>query len=250
MLQGIYVESETQKYPIGKRYAKDERAWRYAKAGGALRPGYGAMTYMTFPESATIAEAALKDATSITCTAQAAVVANHYAGGYALIRTNVVGGLLVYYRIKSNAVALAPAAEFTVTLEDALAQALDATATVVLYASPFADVRRPVTEDPGSKWSGFGAYVGIPSFAVTKDCYFWLQTWGPCMAVPNEFFGEGIDEHMAYFWRDGAMVPSTAADTSNNKPCLQVAGPALPFTGPSDDPHDMPELFINLMLFP
>lgn len=250
MKQSIYEESEIQKYPIGTRFAKDERAWRYAKAGGALLPAWGAMTYMTFPEDATIAAAALAGAKSIICTAQDVVIANHYAGGYAVIWTGATDNLTFYYRIISNTGALAAAAKFTVSLDAPLALALGADATVALYASPFADVRRPTTEDPGSKWSGFGAYVGIPSFSVTEDYYFWLQTWGPCVAIPNEFFGATIDQHMAYFWRDGSMVPSTAAHASENKPCLQIAGPALPFTGPSDDPHDMPELFINLMLFP
>jgi len=256
MKQGIYEQSAALVYPIGKRYAKDERAWRYAKAGYALVPGWAVLTYISSVEGGTptgpvtIAAAALAGATAITCTAQGDVVANHYAGGYAIMKMGAANPYHVCHRIKSNTGALT-GATFTVTLENPLAAALGADAIVALYESPFADVRRGASGQGGiGNPEGYGAFVGIPGIAVTADYYFWLQTWGPCVAIPNEYFGAGTDEHMAYFWRDGSIVPTTSGEATNNKPALQLAGPVLPYTGPTGSGFDMPEPLVSLQLFP
>lgn len=243
MKQGIHEQSDTLIYPIGTRFAQDERAWRYAKAVSAIRPSWGAITNMTFVEDATIAAAAAVGDKTITCTAVAAVDADHYAGGYAAIWTGATANRLVCYRIKSNTAALL-GATFTVTLESPLVIALGADATVCLYQSPFAEVM-----DTTPTNEGYGACVGISPIEVTINYYFWLQTWGPCVAIPIEFFGATKDQHMAYFM-GGGCSPATGREATANNPGFPIAGPALPYTGPSTDPHDMPELLINLMLFP
>lgn len=243
MLQELYAESVSQIYPIGMRYAKDERVFHYAQAGDALRPAWGAQAWNAYSsgttrESATIQAAALIGATSISCTAQGTVTADMFKGGYACIYWEMVN-----HRIRSNTAA-APGGTFTVTLEDALGQAIDAASVVSLYRNQYSDVRLGL----GGALDLWLSTVGIAPRAVQSGYYHWLQTYGPCVGVGVDNIGETAAERGLYFLANGALFTMTGQHASNNQPANQYAGYLLPYTGPGPTGVDQPGALIHFFL--
>jgi len=244
MLQRIYEELLVAQYPIGLRYAKDDRVWRYSKAGSALRSAWGAQTYNAFSsdgdrETNTIGVAATAGATTLTLTAVGTVTTDMFAGGYACINWE-----MSYYRIISNTNA-APGGTFEVTLDEALEQNIDVASIVSLYRNLYADVR--LLEGAGTHplWA---STVGIPMRTVQTGYHFWAQTWGPCVGIGVDFIGQDASERGLYFVANGGLVTMSAVHASNNRPANQYAGYLLPYTGPGPTGVDQPGGLIHFML--
>lgn len=243
MLQEIYEEMLLQKYPIGMRIAKDDRVWRYSKAGSALRSAWGAQTYNAYSsgvnrETNTIGAAALAGATTLTLTAVGVVTANMFAGGYACINWE-----MIYHRIKSNTGVVG--GTFTVTLDEPLAQNIDVASIVSLYRNPYDDVR--LLEGAGTHplWA---STVGIPMRAVQSGYHCWLQTWGPCVGIGVDNIGQDASERGLYFVANGGLVTMSAVGATANRPANQYAGYLLPYTGPGPVGQDQPGALIHFML--
>ncbi|MBA7655209.1 hypothetical protein ES703_63108 [subsurface metagenome] len=228
MKQGILEVSTTKVYPIGKRIALDERVFRYAYAGQALRASWGAQGWMCYSdaanvEDATIAAAGVVGDNTILCTAVGTVTENMYEGGYALVRWE-----MSYYRIISNTAAT-PGNTFTITVEGPLWENINAASLVTLYRNPWADTRLLEGAGMHPLWA---STVGIPRRDVALGDYYWCQTWGPCSGVLVADLGDLAAERGLYFLANGALYTQTGEHATNNYPANQYAGFLLPYTGP------------------
>lgn len=228
--QGLYEENASQRFVIGTRRQVDDRVFRYAHAGNALRSAYGAQAHNAFSsgevrETQTIGAAALAGARVLTLTAVGTVTENMFAGGYACIHWE-----MSIYKILSNTGA-APLGTFTITLKEALEQAIDAASVVTLYRNPYADVRYMVGA-PGP-WPLYASTMGIPLRTIQANYYFWLQTWGPAVGIAVADIGAAESYRGLYFLEGGGLWSMSGVDANANAPANQYAGFLLAYTGVS-----------------
>jgi len=204
MLQEITEISASQKYPIGMRYAKDVRAFRYAHVGditryGAtynLRPGIGAISDAcpNVYTGATIISGALGSKSVVinmtthvnSMAVASAVAANDYEDGYFTLYLTTGDGNHWGCKILRNTAEDGVTGYVTLTLEDALPVDLVATDIVMVEESPYWSVNI----------SGGGTVQNMPVVGIVRAynrykmqasgnsipsaSFLWLQTWGPC----------------------------------------------------------------------
>ena len=48
--------------------------------------------------------------------------------------------------------------------------------------------------------------VGVALVDIPLDNYAWIQTWGPCLVVPNGAIGDVAGDRTVVFQNDGAIV--------------------------------------------
>lgn len=179
MLQDIYSESSTKKYPIGMRYARDDRVFRYCRAGSALLASYGAynanLPVGPIESDPTIVigagEGGVIDSKTVVATV-ASVLVDDFAEGFFVDWTPPFRVI----RIRSNT-ATNGSGDVTFTLYDALKAAVEEADSCALYHNIYSRVEFPASE------SGFQSVVCLPPIDVQNTFYFWGQTWGPCFGL-------------------------------------------------------------------
>lgn len=239
-----YGEDTVQQYPIGTKMVVDDRVWRYGGAGNQCTRGRLVQSFNAFGsdgvtrEYALIAVAALPGATTITCTAQGVVPADWFAGGYAL--ATPTSKELV--RVLSNTAALAPGAQFVLTLDHPLLNAIPGTDSVQIIRDKFADVRYLSGPPP----AGFGSCVGAAHWTIDSGKYGWFQTWGPCALAGINNVGSVISNRQLVSGTDGAVK------IYDNILGLQYIGYLLPYTGPAGSSIDVPDAYpmVELQIAP
>lgn len=175
--QPLYSSDATQRHPLGfPAFSIDGRRFRYTKAGGTtLVVGnmIQAPAQVTDADQLAVQAAAAVGATQISVTTGGtnAIVANQYAGGWAVI--TVTPGLGYLYMIGSH-----PAAATTTTMVITLAGgetvqvALTTSSKVTLVPNPYlATKQTPVT-------TLTGAVVGAAVFPIVTLEHGWIQTQG------------------------------------------------------------------------
>jgi hypothetical protein len=140
-------------------------------------------------------------ATASTEVAGTVVAKDEYADGWLLVENSTMSGVAgQLVRIKSNTLAsdtsstgTAYFTDVTFADDDSLLGGLDTDGTVQLIPNEYYKV---VTYSPVTTL--VGKILGVAPVSVTTGCYFWLQTWGACVArvqdtailgemlVPNE----------------------------------------------------------------
>lgn len=189
MLQDIYQESAIQRYPIGLRYAVDERVFRYAKSGitmlnhATYRLAVCTDQILAINDLLSVAPAKVIGDTTVKVavgTFQGGVVAaNELIGGYVEIWPVAGGNQFMWRLIKSNTAV--SGGQFTITVDKPFNFAVGIASQVSIHPSIYRAVK-PAFQ------AGLGAYqvaVGLPPIPVTLNYYFWLQTWGRCFIAPT-----------------------------------------------------------------
>jgi len=229
MKQGIYELSSTPIYPIGKRLAMDERAFRYGKIYGVNAMGGRAVANFGTDEeitTATVLSAIGGVTVTITVVAATGLVANELQGGYLCYKKT----RFYRHRIRSH-----PAAAFgatcVLTLETPIVgHAIAVGDTLIAYHSPWAKVGYGATYGSGV------SFVGWPFGDIAIGQYTWLQTWGPVNGCPAVFFGALPNERAVWFDSGGALTTFSAAQS----PCAyQYAGFWIPCTQRNSTLYDM-----------
>lgn len=197
--QSVFASSSVQQHPLGTRgYDKYGRKFRYAKAGAAnlvvgniLQSPAEITTHQTCAVTATAIGATEM---TITLGATNAVVANQYAGGWAVIDTTP--GLGYAYPISSHPAAAASAAVvLTLEPDSPIQVALTTASKVTLVSNPYKGVIQcPVTTMTGTP-------VGVCVYPITLAEYGWIQTGGPASVLTAGTPGVGTI----------VVVPATAA---------------------------------------
>lgn len=184
--------SETQKYPLGTRYARyDGRVFRYAQAASvALVCGNliqsaalgGALT--TVQHDLTPAAAAAGTYVVTVTIATTDQAANTFADGWlAVTDGDAAAAMGDLYLIKSH-----PASSTTmaITLYEPLIRAITTSSRISLLANIYKDV----IQAPASP---SGLAIGVCPTVVTADYYFWLQTWGIANVLVDSAIAMGLD---------------------------------------------------------
>ena len=224
MIQDMHQVSTPQIYPLGLRYALDDRVFRYARAGGVLTPDWSVkdanFQTVTF---AIVAPAAL-GAKTVVVTVQAtdgillngAIAANELAGGYCVFFPAIAGGVMNRL-IKSNTAVVAPGGAMTVVIDKPLTVALTAVSRIECMASPYSNVQRIPAD------STYCSTVGVPTVGAILGQHLWLQTWGPLWTNADLVCGVGVTNRLVKFGPDGNLHPVVAGDAFNSTQG-QIAG--------------------------
>jgi hypothetical protein len=169
--QGIYDESATAKYDVGRRLALgDGRVFYYCKNGTtALVRCKLVQTPAHRTDVDDISNAVAGDDYITLATTAAAYTAGDFANGYAILHDVDTGGGYMY-KIRDNET-IASGGSGKVYLYDPVVAAT-ASQDVTLHRNPCHSVIAAPDQ------AGF--ILGAPLIAVSASYYFWCQTWGPC----------------------------------------------------------------------
>ena len=167
-------------YPLWtKLEARDGRLWRYCKAGG-VQLSAGLMGQMPAIDAKLENEIQTGHTTNIGDTSITVLVTT----GSGLTPANLDGGYLVVEDVvgEGHSYKIATATwhtsdtVLTITLDDPIRVATDATSEISLYPNVgLGIVVAPTT--------GTGYRVGVTNGVVTADNYYWAQRRGPCGMV-------------------------------------------------------------------
>jgi len=216
MKQGIYVQSELAKYPIGLRYKEPGpmgRTFHYCKAAplGCAQPYWGAQNNHDFNtdgtedciSGTTVGAKTIGERTLVITGTIGAPVADFFKNGLAVV---TVVSTLQMYRIKSSTAA---GSSVTLTLYDSLAIAIPEGSVIVVYPNIYSKVERVLGGGDAKRTT-----VCVPNIIVTGNYYFWGQTYGPCYGIPSEAFPSGSYDQSLVFSHDGS-VKLVEAHTTN-----------------------------------
>ncbi len=175
--QGIYDISAVKNFPLGTRYQKNGRVYRYARAGAvALVAGdllqsavNGGTT--TYQHDLTPSAAALGATAVSVTTVTDTIAANLFADGIlAVTDGDAAAAMGSMYDIESHTGGAAGALVFT--LKDPLAKAITTDSRITIIKNIYdGAIQAPVT-------TATGVIIGVAPVAVTALYYFWCQTWG------------------------------------------------------------------------
>lgn len=165
--QGIYEESSSAKYPVGKRLClNDGRVFYYCKNGSvALTVGRAVQTPVNRTMIANITNASAGDDYLTIDSAAATINAGDYDNGYLVIHD--VG----YVHKIRHSPAITSAGSGNIYLYDPIVAATTSN-DCTFFKNPCHSVIALVDGD--------AFMIGVPLIAVTASYYFWAQTWGPC----------------------------------------------------------------------
>lgn len=246
MLQELMEISVSQVYPLGMRYALDDRAYRYiqADADRQLRAAYGVFPQITYAETGVPTVEAAAEQKVVSLTAVGTVVANEFAGGILSKAGGGGGGYGVNYKIASNTAPVGGV--FTVTLRDNIITAIPVGDTVTLFHSPWRRVvsmRQRLIDGIATDYKKV-SWIGVPNRFITKDYFGWIQTWGPCMVVPAAGTEGVADDERAMAWENDGSITKIQYDVVTMK-YNQYAGFVLPVTTAGAIP-DLLEIFLQI----
>ena len=173
--QGLFEQSVTKKETLGAlRFTADGRAFRYARASGALAAGKACIMAPAIANHIkqantgyTMAVGAMSVSVLIGGTA---LTANQYDDGYLQIYDGAAGAVGQSMLISSHGVSAAGTEAVTLNLAEPVRAAVIATDTFALIPNPWS-----VATNTTALANGFAGVAVIP---VTTLYYCWLQTGG------------------------------------------------------------------------
>ena len=190
-LQNIFATSATAKERLGRvRRTDDGRTFMYCKAGAsALAAGKitiaEALNATWVDEAITTGTVQAIGAQTFTLTittAGAAISENQFQGGYLQINDKTACG--TQYLIDSNTAVAASGTSITLTLDEPIRVALDATSEFTLVSSLGWKVTHTAT--------ALGRGAGVPPVAVPAGYFFWNQIGGVANVLVAGTIGVGI----------------------------------------------------------
>lgn len=231
MTQGIYEISGTKNYPIGMRYAIDERAFRYARIGFLQAViGRAVANFSTGEELAVAAANSALGARTVTITVQAA------AG---LEENELQGGYVCYcwyyrHRIKSHPAALS-GATCVITLETPIfgTEVVSGVTWLSVYHNMWHSVGFPV-----GATDSYCSFVGFPYNTIAVGQYTWIQTWGPISGVTGDWWGATVHERQVWFAGNGGLDIHHPGDHVFAKQHCGFLIPCTAWGGALHDLHD------------
>lgn len=242
MLQDIYTRSATQVYPIGMPYRRDNRRFRYCRIGDGtyglaianatqVRRAYGvhsAIKGTPTENSVTSAQTAIGGQT-ITITSIGAFTANYFQDGIIGFDGALYG---YYFKIRSHPASGGAGEEIVFTLDGPVGVLVAAGNAVLLFPSPYADVRSPrqeAIEAVGNMLSGRAWFPGVPLVDGLAGEYIWVQTRGPAYLVSaSGVDGVAVVDRQMMWNVDGSVTPlATSIGATQSH---QIAGFLLPAT--------------------
>lgn len=173
--QGLYEQSVTKKETLGAlRFTADGRAFRYAKASGALVMGKACIMAPAIANHIKQANTgytmAVGDMTVSVLIGATVLTANQYDDGYLQIYDGAAGAVGQQMLISSHGVSAAGTEAVLLNLAEPVRVAVIATDTFSLIPNPWSVVSNTTALANG--------FAGVAVIAVTTGYYCWLQTGG------------------------------------------------------------------------
>ena len=229
MKQDIYQTSVVPVYPLGHRYAIDDRVFRYARAGGPagaiLDPSMGAkntlMQHVGFAAVVTVLAPAGSKTLTITVAITDGIAgngfipANELSGGSVVIYTSF-GGDDINARILTNTLVAAGGGPMTITIDKPLPTDVTNAAHAECIANIFSVVRCETVASPIGALLQQMSVVGMPTVPCATGLYSWLQTWGPKFGAPDAFIGIVGNNRAVYLQAmvvSASLMPRTLTST-------------------------------------
>jgi len=181
--QSIYKTSSIQLADLGSRKVVGDRVFRYALASAGAGAGDLCESKAEHLDSVTAGGTDAAGAKTFTWYAATAMSVNTYAEGYLSCQSGTAANLGQFYRIRSHA-AIAKTTNGVLNLYDSLDLTENVTDEWSINQNVYASVVECTT-------GAASLPVGVAPTAVTTGDYFWLQTWGPCMAKAGTAIAKG-----------------------------------------------------------
>lgn len=270
MIQDIDTVSLVKRYPLGMRYALDDRVFRYARAGGTLHNKYLAKTAV-FQHifQAPLAADSLIGSRTISITVGAAdgmlrtfpaavpdgsIAADELADGYLCAQTRVdqpTRGYLVQRKILRNTATPVGGGLMVITVDKPLSYNLIAgvAAYVDCTQSPYANIQTGNAPADAAFPAAYCGVVGAPTMAALINEYLWIQTWGPYVAQADLAVGViGVGTNRAVVaGPDGNLHPIVAGDAFNSTQSQRVGYVLMNLNRPGGAPgRGAPFIFLQL----
>lgn len=213
-----YQKDVTQLYPIGTTYIEGDRVFKYTycdtEDAAATKANIGMFCSVVSKESVTLYAAAYAAGVTEVVIADASAVANAYAGGFYMPRTNPYS----CFRILKSTVS--DGTYVTLTLaRGTLSATTSGQGSNKIIANKYSAI--------GCSWAAGRddvSWLGITLVDVTTSRYQWIQSWGPCAVVPyNEEIGASAGARQAVFHIDGTARLYVAN--------YQIMGYGIPHSG-------------------
>lgn len=185
--QGIYEQSEASLGQIGTVRRVGGRTFVYAKdSGTGLAQGKLNIQPTAVPNHQNVVAQAIAPVgvKEVAVTLGATLTSrNQYEDGYLFITD--ADGEGTGYKIRSNPAA-ALSTTLTLTLYDAIHEALAVTSECCLIPNPYNGVLLSIADQLDTP-------AGVALNAITANYYFWIQTGGPCAVLADETIAQGLE---------------------------------------------------------
>jgi hypothetical protein len=238
--QEINVASTTQYYPVGTKFERHGRTYRYCKAAAAItisHRGCPNLAYIPWHSENTYTSKMYRvvsgDSGAKECivTLDDSCVTNsqtkdYFAGGWLVMFHS--GSVIAQFRVTGSDVSYVSTAsgsnyeDIKIYLDEALPWALVADTDIGdLHPSPYMNV------GASTSVGTYGSVVCVPGIDVASGSWFWGQTKGPCWVTPNAGITTAAVRDV-YFHTNGTIKV-------NSGDGLQRAGYLLDFGDGSQD---------------
>jgi hypothetical protein len=199
---GVYSTGTTALYPNGTIYRDGDRAFRYARAGAAVKAGFGVKNWGQYSgvTGGNVTARAIGDDTVdilLDATTGAAAwfgTADNMVGGFYSQpdSTNAQFRMIIGHEVGAST------ATIWMTLDGPITRTMIATSFTELAQNPYRDVR--------STGNDFSSVMGIPTTIIASGSFGWLQTWGPCWVTPNQPVADTANWRQVVFKNEGAVI--------------------------------------------
>jgi len=229
-IPNVYQEDATQIYPIGTRFANNERVYHYFKAGGTiayvLAGIFSNQAMLKTAVNTYGAHVAGAQVLKIDGTSAGSPVADYYQGAYILL-IGVGSSERILMRIESNLAAesTSPYA-VALTLEQPIPFDISNDVNCEILGNRYASA---ITAWGDTLLGTMYTCLGTPARKMTSGYYGWVQTWGPAFAA-RAGTDTTTDADRTVIWNtDGSIGPIDEKINSNYS--HQIAGYALAING-------------------
>jgi len=225
---GVYSTGTTKKHLLGTRYRVGDRVFRYARAGAALNPQFGAKNWGQYSgvTGGNVTARAIGDTTVdilLDATTGAAAwfgTANNMVGGFWC----QPDGTCKQFRIIVGHERGDNADTIWLDLDGPITRTMIATSFMEIAQNPYYDLRGTNND--------YSSVMGVPVTAVASGSYGWVQTWGPAWVAPNLPVSDTAKWRTTVFTGDGSLQ---SFEDATGETGHQVAGFTIDRTGNGSD---------------
>lgn len=234
---GVYSTGTAKLYHYGTIYRRGDRAYRYGKAGAAVKAGIAAKNWGQFSgvTGGNVTARAIGDDTvdilldATTGSTAWFGTADEMVGGlYTQPDTaNAQSRMIIGHEVGGNA------ATVFMTLDGPLTRTMIATSFTEIAQNPYRDLR--------STGNDFSSVMGVPTTIIASGSHGWFQTWGPCWVTPNQPVSDAANRRQVVFKNEGQLL---AFDDATAETGHQPAGFTIDRTSSGGD--NPPFVFLQI----
>lgn len=234
---GVYSTGTTALYPNGTIYRNGDCAYRYGRAGAALKGGYAAKNWGQYSgvTGGNVTARAIGDDT-LDILLDATTGAAAWFG----TKDNMVGGLYVQPDATSGQFRKIIGHEVGISTST-IWMTLDGPLTRTMVAASFTEIAQNPYRDLRSTGNDYSSVMGVPTTIIASGSYGWIQSWGPCWVTPNQPVSDAANRRQICFKNEGQIW---AYDDATGETGHQLAGFTIDRTSSGGD--NPPFIFLQI----